>query len=426
MGESMRDAPRGAARAAATAGPALLLWALAKGVALVTHVVRPDAYSDTYYYFLQAERAASGGGLAVLAPEYPTPAAMLLMLPWWLGAQDHAAYRLGFLALVVAVDAAFVLLLAVRTSPVGVVAWILLATVLGPLALLRLDLVVAALVGAAVLFMLEGRGTASAVLVAVATGVKAWPALLAGPAVGAARSRRRALLAFGGTGGVLVAASVVAAGWGRLWSPLGFQRDRGLQIESVAATGPMLERLDDPAFAVIWSPFNAYEITGPGTDALLAGTSGAALGALVVFGVLLVRWFRVGGPPDAAAHLALFAVAAFMATSSALSPQYVLWLAAPASALLGHAWRHPADAAGPARATLTFAGVAVLVGLTALVYPVLYDDLLAGDRALPVYVLAARNVALVAFTVWCGVLSVVGAGNPAGRLRVPRRPSTPR
>nr|NLI49807.1 DUF2029 domain-containing protein [Propionibacterium sp.] len=406
---------RGSGRRAALVVGLVLVWAVAKWAALDAHVWRPDEYSDTYYFFLQCRRAASGGGLAVLAPEYPTPAAALLMLPWWLGAQDHASYRLGFLVLVTAVDAAFVLLLAARTSAIGVVAWILLETLAGPLALLRFDVVPAALAGAAVLLVLQARAPAAGVLVAAGTAVKAWPILLAPPVLGDRATRRPAAVAVAATGGVFALVSIAAAGWGRLWSPLVHQRDRGLQIEAVAATGPMLERLGDPAFEVFWSPFNAYEIAGPGTDALLAATSGAAVAAAVLYAVLLVVWFRAGSPPDAAAYLALFAIAAFMATSRALSPQYVLWLAAPAAVLLGEAWRAPgpADAARAARATVTFAGVAALVGLTALVYPVLYDELLAGEAA-PAYVLTARNALLVAFAAWCAAASV-SAGGAASR-----------
>lgn len=414
---------RSAGRRPAVAVGMVLLWAVAKWVALDAHVWRPDEYSDTYYYFLQCREAASGGGLAALAPEYPTPAAALLMLPWWLGAQDHEAYRLGFLVLVTAVDAAFVVLLAARTSAIGVVAWILLETLAGPVALLRVDVIPAALAGAAVLALLQRREPAAGVLIAVGAAAKAWPVLLAPLVLGDRSTRRPAALALGVTGGVLAVGSVAAAGWGRLWSPLVHQRDRGLQIEAVAATGPMLDRLGDPRLEVFWSSFNAYEIAGPGTDALLGAASGAAAVAVALFAVLLVAWFRAGSPPDAAAYLALFAIAAFMATSRALSPQYVLWLAAPAAALLGDAWRSPADAARPARATVTFVGVGVLVGLTALVYPALYDELLAGEAA-PAYVLAARNALLVAFAAWCAAASLTagGAASRAGSRPAPARP----
>lgn len=396
----------------------VLLWALAKWVALEAHVWRPDEYSDAYYYFLQAERAALGGGLAAMTPEYPTPAAALLLLPWWLGAHDHAGYRLGFLALVVAVDAIFVLLLATRTSAIGVVAWVLLETLSGRLALLRFDVLPAALVGAAVLALLERRGPLAGVLVALGTGLKAWPVLLAPLALGDRRDRRPAAWAFGASGLVLVLGSVLAAGWPRLLSPLTYQRDRGLQIEAVAASVPLWQRLGDDRFRVDWSTFNAYEITGPGTDSWLTVATVATAVGVVAFAVLVWWWLRSGADPDAAAHLALFAVAVFMSTSKALSPQYLLWLAAPAVVLVGHAWREP-DTASPGRtvrATLTFAWVAVLVALTALVYPTFYDDLLAGERLLPVAVLAVRNALLVGFAGWCA-WAVARPYPPAARSR---------
>lgn len=91
-------------------------------------MLRPGEYSDTYYYFLQIEKAKQiGGSLATIFPEYPTPAAWLLMLPSWLGAEGYEGYRAGFLVLVT-LFAAFTALLIARTGPIGVAGWVLLIT----------------------------------------------------------------------------------------------------------------------------------------------------------------------------------------------------------------------------------------------------------------------------------------------------------
>ena len=59
--------------------------------------------------------------------------------------------------------------------------------------------------------------------------------------------------------------TIAVGGWSRLWSPLAYQADRGLQIESVSATPVMVRFAADPdGYRVcFYSPFKAYEITGP-------------------------------------------------------------------------------------------------------------------------------------------------------------------
>ena len=374
------------------------LWALAKYYSLVTHVWKPNEYSDTYYYFLQAEQAARGGGLAAMTPEYPTPAAALLMLPWWAGGTDYDTYRWNFLVLVVAVDAAFALLLALRTGAGAVLAWTLFETLSGRLALLRFDVIPAIAAATALLLILQRRpGTASPFVVAGAA-VKVWPILLFPLVLADRRSRLRALAIGAGSAAVVLVGSLLVAGRDRLLSPLTYQRDRGLQIESVAATGAMVRRLTDPAYSIFWSEWNAFELAGPTVDQALRLADVAAVIALAAFAVLLLRWFLTGCPLDAAGHLALFAIAAFMVTSKALSPQYVLWLAAPAAVLLGEA--RDAPARHRVRAAVTTAWVTALAVLTAYVYPLRYDQILYANAPRPVFALAVRNVLLAAFVFW--------------------------
>lgn len=384
-------------------GALFVLWALVKWVALQTYVWAPNEYSDTYYYFLQCQVAARDG-LAAMVPEYPTPAAALLYLPYLLGAQDYDSYRWGFLCLVVATDALFVLLLVTRASAGAVVAWIFLESLSGRLALLRFDVVPAVLAAAGVLLLTQRRPAHAAPLLALGVAVKARPALLLPLLFGPRDGRRRAGLSLAAAAAVLVAAAVALGGWPRLLSPLAYQRDRGLQIEAVAATPALLARLHDPAYEVVWSRWNAFEVSGPLVAPLLRATTVASVLGLAALAALFVAWFRRGARPEAAAHLALTAVALFMITSRALSPQYLLWLAALAVVVPGLA--RPADAASQSDATLTLAWTAVLLALTTLVYPLFYDDLLSGARALPTWLLAARNAALVAFAARCAWLAV--------------------
>ena len=72
--------------------------------------------------------------------------------------------------------------------------------------------------------------------------------------------------------------SLIFGGWSRLISPLTWQSDRGLQIESIWATPLMLARALRPdQWIVDISQYQAYEIFGPGVDAWVMISSIATL-----------------------------------------------------------------------------------------------------------------------------------------------------
>lgn len=145
----------------------------------------------------------------------------------------------------------------------------------------------------------------------------------------------------------------------------------------------------------------------------MAGWLGIAQAASVVGAVgclaLLAWWFWTGARPGAIAWLALALVGTFVVTSRALSPQYLVWLAAPAAVLLGMALRGGPDAPPATPALFTFSLVLVLCALTTAVYPVYYDALLARgpltDRAL--MLLTGRNVGLVVLVAWSAACALL-------------------
>lgn len=225
--------------AAALALTIVVVWGVAKLLAIWGWVVATGEYGDTYYYFLTAQEvAASGGGIAAAFGEYPTPAGLMLLLPWQLGATDYGAYRSAVIAMTTVADALFTLLLGRRLGPVAVLAWVATTSALGQLVLLRFDLLPAVVAGAAVLLAMEGRRALASVLVGLGTGLKLWPIVLFPLAL--RRQRNLApVVALGATGLALVGVSLATGGWDRLLSPLRYQSDRGLQVEAVAATVPM-------------------------------------------------------------------------------------------------------------------------------------------------------------------------------------------
>lgn len=400
-------------------------WVALKLMSVWAWVVLPGEYGDTYYYFLGAQEAfAAGNGVRDAFTEYPTPAGALLLLPYALGYDDYESYRTVTVALTSTADAAFALLLGRRTGPAGVLAWLAVTTIAGQVALLRLDLLAAAAAGAAVLYALAGRSRTASVLVAVGTGLKLWPLVLAPLTLLAERGRRGLAIAwFVGTGALIVAGSLVAGGWDRLLSPLDYQTDRGLQIESVPATLPMHEWAARDGYRVWYSAFHAFEVEGPTVAAWLDVGRIAGVVALLGCLVLVGRWVWNGCDRGALGYLALTFVAAFIVTSRALSPQYLLWLAAPAVAVFASAWAGRPDDPGTSPPTVrdrvlaavTLLAVLALTLLTTAIYPVFYGGLTGINAVTPraLALLAARNLGLLALVVWTAFVAWISSAPQA-------------
>lgn len=406
-----------------------LIWLGAKWVSCWWWVWRPGEFGDTYYYFLTARGAVAHGGLAQALSEYPTPAAWLLLAPYLLGADDHVAYRGAIMVMTTVADAVFALILGRFAGPVGVLGWIGLTTALGSLSLLRFDMLPVAVAGIALICLVHRHHSAAGVMVALGTGLKVWPIalaplLLAGLAKAGlpiGRLRRCAgLVAFAATGVGLVVGSVAVAGWHRLLSPLSYQGERGLQIEAVVALAPMWAWGRGAAMTVGYSEFHAFEVSGPGVSGWLTAAQVMSMFALVGCAVVLWRWLSRGASTAAICWLALAVVGAFMVTSPALSPQYLLWLAPPAAILLGMGDRVRCEtdpAYGPPRvqwrsSVAMWTSLLLLCVLSTVIYPVAYDAFLThrSDTTAALMVLSARNLGLVAFVVACFSMAWVRCG----------------
>ena len=116
--------------------------------------------------------------------EYPPPAVAVLALPWLLAKVVAVAGAYGVLLMVAAglTDLAFTLMLArARRGLLPVLVWLLGVPLLGSTAYARFDLLPGVLCGAAVLLAGARHPRTAAAVVAVATGVKLWPALVIPP-----------------------------------------------------------------------------------------------------------------------------------------------------------------------------------------------------------------------------------------------------
>ncbi len=350
---------------------------------------------DVTYYARNLHLLFAGGGVRGVLQEYPLPVLSIMLPQYLLGALNEIAFTVLFGLSMLAVDALFTAVVwrsgGRRRTP-ALRFWLWFVPLLGPMAFFRFDLVTAVLAGCAVLA--AGRRPALAgVLTAAGAALKLWPAVML-PIFLLRRGGRRAVLAgFAGAGLSVLVVSVLVGGGGRLLSPLRWQADRGLQIESVPALPLMIGHAIHPrgTWRVDISQYKAYEIFGAGVGAVTALTTWLTVAGLALLGWLWLRAYRrpaVGAETLGWMFLATASVVTI--TNKTLSPQYLLWLAGPLAALLLAA----PGARLPRRAARLLLVVAVL---TQVIYPTMYGYLL-GVRSLTLSVtavLALRDGLLV-------------------------------
>lgn len=365
-------------------------WVITRALLLLIHEREREIDGDLQYFFASLGQS----DIRITLREYPAPVVWLLQPLRQLADGDNSAFATMFVAAMLAVDAAFTAYLVRQGRPsgdyVGALGWLALGLCVGPLMLFRFDLVPGVLAALAIGWV--GRGPARAGLAAaLGFAVKLWPIALVPLLIG--RGWRRLAVSAAVGAFVIVELCLLFAGPARTVSPLTWQRERGLQIESVTATPLMLARLSDPLRWRIEFLHNAYEINGPWTAvAEHVATVLVVLAALLV----IVLWWRVirsgRADPQLAGLLCLIAICLMIVSNKTFSPQYVLWVAPGAAVLLA---RDPRD-----RSTrLLMLALCVTALLTQQLYPAHYEGLLTTPPgAGAVCLLLVRNLLLVAVT----------------------------
>ncbi|GAA2172530.1 hypothetical protein GCM10009846_10860 [Agrococcus versicolor] len=265
--------------------------------------------------------------------------------------------------------------------------WLALMALLGPIVVGRIDSITMPIAVGGVVATWSGRHALAAAAFTVGAWTKIWPGVL-WLAQLVVRPQRLVTvsIAAGVTGIVMLAALALGAG-GNVLSFVTWQGDRGLQIEAVLAT----------PFHWLGAPLGyddvqlTYQLQTEAADAVAA----AATPVLVVLTLLLaglgVLATRRGVDRDAVgAWLATALVAGLIVANPVGSPQFAIWLVAPALLLVG------------VRAWDGVAVIVVLCGLTQLCYPWLYGEVV-GQEAIGLLVLTLRNggyVVLLALAAW--------------------------
>jgi hypothetical protein len=388
-------------------GPRMIVigWLITRLLMLVILASFESFVVGDVYYYHRKINALFSAGLDRTLYEYPTPVVWILWLPYGASLGNRVGYLVAFIIFMLALDALFTYALwrsAGRRHDTAIDFWLIFVPLIGPLSYLRFDMLPAVLAGGALLAA-RRKPWVTGALTGLGAAIKLWPALLIGAFMSYRADRRPAGIAFVVVGFCLALISLIFGGWLRLISPLTWQSDRGLQIESIWATPLMLARAVKPDYwTVDMSRYQAYEIFGSGVEAWVMISNIATLFGLALIILLTIRAFRYDGSTPVAIGFVIVAIVAIMTiTNKTLSPQYLLWLGGPMAALLAF---RPQALPGEQPAINRMAGqLLILALLTQLVYPLLYDSYLGLQGHVMIIiatiVTAIRNLALVAFTV---------------------------
>jgi hypothetical protein len=254
--------------------------------------------------------------------------------------------------------------------------------------LLRIDAVTVPIVIVALLW-LRRRPLWGTVLLTIATWIKIWPVAALAALFVASKLRWRMLaVAAAATAAVIGVAGALSLARGSGIHVLSFvaeQAERGIQIESPIAVPWLWQAaLHVPGSFVYYDrQILTFQVAGAGTTLMSAAMTPLLVlagAAVLLLGLRAQRrgagWLAVYPPLTLALTVTLIAV------NKVGSPQFISWLAAPiivGLVLNGRSWRTPASIC------------LALAALTQLVYPYLYDLVLAA-HPLMVLVLTVRNL----------------------------------
>lgn len=286
-------------------------------------------------------------------------------------------------------------------------AWFFIGCVFlcGPVALGRLEVFSLALTVLAAVAFIKGRESTSMQFFSLATWIKVSPVagIFTGFVVSDRRFRFVLHMAIGTA--ILLLIGLLLGGNQNMFSFIGMQSGRGIQVESTIAIFWLLQILFKiPGADVVYDQaILTFQVTGFGV------TEVASLMTLVQFGALAITIFlgfrakRRGVDANTLfAWMFLTATLDLLVFNKVGSPQYQLWVigAAVFGVLAGTAkWK--------------FVSVATIItsGISWLIFPIFYGSLLDGET-MGVTLLILRNLGVVAILVYANI-QLTKLGNKA-------------
>ncbi len=390
----------------------LVMWALTR-TALLLCVLKvivfpgPDVTSDVSVIYQGWYDVLRTGTFPQddVTWQYPPAAALAILSP---GLLPFLEYATAFFVLACAADLiTLAMLLYAGRGPGrtrrGAWVWVAGVPLLGPTVYARYDVMVTA-VAVAGLLAAGRHPRVAGVLAGFGALVKVWPALIL-----LAVRRRGAWVSAAVTGaGVAVLFAVLMPG---AFAFLGFQRDRGTEVESLGALVFHVARHHGWEGQVLLN-YGSVEFLGPYVSWVSTGAlflTGAALAWLVLWRMLAGRF-----EAHTVAEAAFVGVLMFTTTRRVISPQYMVWLVGVGAVCL--CFRG-------SRMGVPVGLVLGACGVTVLEFPLWFGHVVASD-ALGIGLRVVRNGLLVGATV--GAARVLWVATVRERGAVPVVPGAAR
>lgn len=338
--------------------------------------------------------------------QYPPAAAWAMLIPRYLADWTGADFVPSFMRFMLLADLAttvLLVLLARRNGRwAGVFFWLGVIPLLGPLVLVRFDLLTAVSVAA---FCLSRSPFVAGLFGGLGAALKVWPGVLALGTPWERRALVRSVSGFAAGAVAITAATMMLfpGGTGFLHA----EKSRGLEVESVAAFPFLVLEHANPDRWSTGLSFGSIEVSGPGVQAVadcLVWLSAAALIALPA----TVWRFRSRRRASWAVEIPLVALLILMVTSRVLSPQYMVWATVLMAACLCHPGHRQKRAAWY---------LVIVVALTTLDFPIGFPGLVNNDPS-AIEIVSLRNAALIVVlaVAWYGLLSRDRDTDPVSEL----------
>jgi hypothetical protein len=369
-------------------------------IGVLFNTVYTTEYGSTGLYYQYAGYVLDGYiPYADFDYEYPPLSLIFILLPG-LFASSYMQYAVIYTAEIIIADLIAVYLIHLIASENGRSHWKMLAIytvcllALGPIVALQYDIFPAVIVLSSIYFFYHHKYKLSWGLLAVGAMTKLFPAVLM-PVYLICHLKNRQLKE-SGYGiltfmiiSVLAVMPFVLSGGCSIVNMIEYHAERGIQLESLYSAVLMIaNQLGLTEIEIVFN-HGAYHLAGSASD-IAADTSVfiMIICLLIVYFVIYKgttkRDFRI----DQLGMYALMVLAALLAVSKVLSPQYLIWVF-PLFALLSGRWRFMLTA------------LFVMIGImTYWIFPHNYTDLVRMQPA-AVTVLIIRNMLLVFVAVTC-------------------------
>ncbi|MEE1785158.1 glycosyltransferase family 87 protein [Streptomyces sp. SP17BM10] len=316
--------------------------------------------------------------------QYPPGAALVILLPGLL----PWSYVVSFWVICGVADALAMALL-VRTGLrrgrvlTGAWLWVVAVPLLGPMIYNRFDIIVTAIAVAGLLALIR-RPAVGGMLLGLGGIVKIWPLLgLIGTPSGRRTHRSWTLAA----ATAVSLGFLLAAGMNGAFGFLAFQKDRGIEVESLGALPLHYARIAGAWNGRVTMNYGSAEMLGPWVSVV----SKVMMAGTVLGFAWLLLWRYTAKRRNAATmyDAALTALLIFTVTSRVISPQYLVWLIGVAAVCL--------TVRGSSQRPVALL-ILLAAPLTLVEFPLMFTQVLASDP-LAITVLSARNLLLLAATV---------------------------